>query len=42
HGGVVALLLTNQKLGFIMSLLIGTIIAALILGFWRPAAKENK
>ena len=42
HGGVVALLLTNQKLGFIMSLLIGTIIAALILGFWRPVAKENK
>lgn len=42
HGGVVALLLTNQKLGFIISLLIGTIIAALILGFWRPAAKENK
>ncbi|RND39197.1 EIIABC-Fru [Lacticaseibacillus paracasei] len=42
HGGVVALLLTNQKLGFIMSLLIGTIIAALLLGFWRPVAKENK
>ena len=42
HGGVVALLLTDQKFGFIMSLIIGTIIAALILGFWRPVAKENR
>ncbi|WFB43260.1 PTS fructose transporter subunit IIABC [Lacticaseibacillus huelsenbergensis] len=42
HGGIVALLLTNQKLGFVMSLIIGTVIAALILGFWRPVAKENQ
>ena len=41
HGGIVALALTNQKLGFIVSLLVGTAIASLILGFWRPKAKEN-
>lgn len=42
HGGIVALLLTDQKFGFVMSLIIGTVIAALILGFWRPVAKENQ
>ncbi|WP_461213134.1 PTS fructose transporter subunit IIABC [Lacticaseibacillus sp. GG6-2] len=42
HGGIVALALTNQKFGFIMSLLIGAIIAGLILGVWRPVAKENR
>ncbi|MFD1392109.1 fructose-specific PTS transporter subunit EIIC [Lacticaseibacillus jixianensis] len=41
HGGIVALALTNQKLGFIVSLIVGTLIAALILGFWRPKAKES-
>ncbi|MFD1486285.1 fructose-specific PTS transporter subunit EIIC [Lacticaseibacillus baoqingensis] len=41
HGGIVALALTNQKFGFIMSLLIGAVIAGLLLGIWRPVAKEN-
>ncbi|WP_390404572.1 PTS fructose transporter subunit IIABC [Lacticaseibacillus jixiensis] len=41
HGGIVALALTNQKFGFIMSLIIGAVIAGLILGIWRPTAKEN-
>ncbi|MCI1987281.1 MAG: fructose-specific PTS transporter subunit EIIC [Lactobacillus sp.] len=41
HGGIVALALTNQKFGFIMSLLIGAVIAGVLLGIWRPVAKEN-
>ena len=40
HGGIVALALTDQKLGFILSLIVGTVIAGLILGLWRPKAKE--
>ncbi|WP_338216119.1 PTS fructose transporter subunit IIABC [Lacticaseibacillus salsurivasis] len=40
HGGIVALALTDQKLGFIVSLIVGTVIAGLILGLWRPKAKE--
>ncbi|WP_155286144.1 PTS fructose transporter subunit IIABC [Lacticaseibacillus zhaodongensis] len=40
HGGIVALALTNQKLGFLVSLVVGAIVAGLILGFWRPKAKE--
>lgn len=41
HGGIVALALTDQKFGFIMSLVIGAVIAGVILGIWRPVAKEN-
>ncbi len=42
HGGIVALALTNQKFGFLMSLVIGAVIAGVILGIWRPVAKENQ
>ncbi|WP_125703233.1 PTS fructose transporter subunit IIABC [Lacticaseibacillus daqingensis] len=41
HGGIVALALTNQKLGFIVSLLVGAIIAGVLLGLWRPAAQQD-
>ncbi|WP_179395338.1 PTS fructose transporter subunit IIABC [Lacticaseibacillus absianus] len=41
HGGIVALALTDQKLGFIVSLLVGAIIAGVLLGVWRPVAKDN-
>lgn len=41
HGGIVALALTNQKLGFIASLVIGSVIAGVVLGLWRPVAKEE-
>ncbi|WP_225047320.1 PTS fructose transporter subunit IIABC [Lacticaseibacillus kribbianus] len=41
HGGIVALALTDQKLGFIISLVVGAVIAGVILGLWRPVAKED-
>lgn len=41
HGGIVALALTNQKVGFLVSLIVGAVVAGLILGIWRPVAKEN-
>ncbi|WP_125571035.1 PTS fructose transporter subunit IIABC [Lacticaseibacillus songhuajiangensis] len=41
HGGIVALALTNQKVGFLVSLLVGAIVAGLILGIWRPKAKQD-
>ncbi|WDF81905.1 fructose-specific PTS transporter subunit EIIC [Lacticaseibacillus pabuli] len=41
HGGIVALALTNQKMGFLISLVVGAVVAGLILGIWRPKAKEN-
>jgi PTS system fructose-specific IIC component len=37
----VALALTNQKIGFLVSLLVGAIVAGLILGIWRPKAKQD-
>lgn len=40
HGGIVALALTNQKMGFLISLVVGAIVAGLILGIWRPVAKQ--
>lgn len=40
HGGIVALALTNQKLGFLVSLVVGAVVAGLILGLWRPKADE--
>ncbi|KRM72572.1 fructose-specific PTS transporter subunit EIIC [Lacticaseibacillus brantae] len=41
HGGIVALALTNQKLGFLIALVVGTLVAGLILGFWRPKQPAN-
>ena len=40
HGGIVALALTNQKMGFLVSLVVGAVVAGLILGLWRPKAKQ--
>ncbi len=40
HGGIVALALTDQKVGFLVSLLVGAIVAGVILGIWRPKAKD--
>ena len=41
HGGIVALALTNQKLGFLVSLVVGAVVAGLVLGIWRPKAKPQ-
>lgn len=41
HGGIVALALTNQKVGFLVALLVGAIVSGVILGLWRPKAQEN-
>lgn len=41
HGGIVALALTNQKLGFLVSLVVGAVVAGLVLGIWRPKAKSQ-
>ena len=41
HGGIVALALTDQKVGFLVSLLVGAIVAGVILGIWRPKAKQD-
>ncbi|ANY13953.1 fructose-specific PTS transporter subunit EIIC [Latilactobacillus curvatus] len=40
HGGIFVAPLANHGLLFVLAVLIGTFVSALILGLWRPVAKE--
>ncbi|MCT3532520.1 PTS fructose transporter subunit IIABC [Latilactobacillus curvatus] len=40
HGGIFVAPLANHGLLFVLAMLIGTFVSALILGLWRPVAKE--
>ncbi|KRM23817.1 PTS fructose transporter subunit IIABC [Latilactobacillus graminis] len=40
HGGIFVAPLANHGLLFVFAVLIGTFVSALILGLWRPVAKE--
>ncbi|SFH51092.1 PTS fructose transporter subunit IIABC [Pisciglobus halotolerans] len=41
HGGIFVIPLANHRLLFLLALAIGSIISALILGFWRKPVEKN-
>ncbi|CAM2808278.1 PTS fructose transporter subunit IIABC [Dellaglioa algida] len=42
HGGLWVIALATNKTFYLLSVLIGAAVAGIILGIWRPVAKENK
>lgn len=42
HGGVFVVALSNRPFMFLLALLIGSVISAFALGFWRPKVEEAK
>lgn len=42
HGGVFVVALSNRPFMFLLALVIGSVISAVVLGLWRPKAEEEK
>jgi PTS system fructose-specific IIC component len=41
HGGIFVVLLGNQPILFLVSIILGSVISGLILGFWKKPVTEN-